>query len=68
MIAMKAYFFLQRLVANERGLTLPEYAIGLGLALVVGTAALATLGTDISGTMTDAGTIMPRCGDDGITC
>ena len=60
---MKAFF--KRLIGNERGLTLPEYGIGLALAIGVGTVALGGLATDITGTMTAAGNAM--CDADG-TC
>jgi len=59
MIAMKAYFFLQRLVANERGLTLPEYGIGLALAIGLGTLALSNLAGEVAGSMNEAGSLMP---------
>lgn len=54
---MKAFF--KRLIGNERGLTLPEYGIGLALAIGVGTLALGGLADTISGTMTGAGNEMP---------
>lgn len=54
---MKAFF--KRLIGNERGLTLPEYGIGLALAIGVGTAALGGLADQINGTMTGAGLEMP---------
>jgi len=60
---MKAFF--KRLIGNERGLTLPEYGIGLALAVGVGTLALGNLATDITDTMAGVGAEMP-C--DGGTC
>lgn len=60
MIAMKAYFFLQRLVGNERGLTLPEYGIGLALAIGLGTVALSGLADSVAGSMDAAGDLMPQ--------
>lgn len=55
---MKAFF--HRLIADEKGLTLPEYGIGLALAVAVGTAALAGLGGEINSAATAAGTLMPN--------
>lgn len=51
--------FIKRLLSNESGLTLPEYGIGLALAIGVGTAALAGLATEINGTLNGAGSLMP---------
>jgi pilus assembly protein Flp/PilA len=45
---------LARLNRCEEGATLVEYGIALGLALAVGTGALATLGGSVSGKMTEA--------------
>lgn len=43
-----------RLIKDEKGVTLVEYAIALTLAVAVGTAALSNLGTATSGKMDDA--------------
>ena len=51
----------QRLIGNECGLTLPEYGIGLALAIGVGVVALGGLGDEITQAMTGAGQAMP-CG------
>ena len=56
----------QRLVGNERGLTLPEYGIGLALAIGVGVVALGGLGDEITQAMTGAGQAMP-CGEESTT-
>ena len=62
---MKAFF--KRLIGNERGLTLPEYGIGLALAIGVGTLALGGLADQITGSMIGAGNEMP-CDADGNNC
>ncbi len=43
---------------NDEGVTLVEYGVSLALAVAVGTGALLTLGTDVSGVMGDASGIM----------
>ncbi|PWJ20308.1 Flp family type IVb pilin [Jannaschia seohaensis] len=55
-----------RLISNERGLTLPEYGIGLALAIGVGVVALGGLGDEITEAMTGAGNAMP-CGSESTT-
>lgn len=55
---MKAFF--QRLINDDSGLTLPEYGIGLALAVGVGTVALGGLSTDITEAMTGTGVCMPQ--------
>ena len=55
---MKAFF--QRLIGNDRGLTLPEYGIGLALAVAVGVTAMGALSTDITDAMTGTGVCMPQ--------
>ena len=52
--------FIMRLIGNEQGLTLPEYGIGLALAVGVGTVALGGLSTDITDAMTGTGVCMPQ--------
>jgi hypothetical protein len=49
------YAFFKRLGKNDSGLTLPEYGIGLALAVGIGTSALALLGQDITGATGAAG-------------
>lgn len=44
---------------DERGVTLVEYGIAIALAVALGTAALETLGDDISDAMSNAGAEMP---------
>jgi len=51
--------FVIRLIGNDRGLTLPEYGIGLALAIGVGVLALGGLANEITGTMAGAGLQMP---------
>ena len=51
--------FIMRLIGNEQGLTLPEYGIGLALAVGVGTVALGGLSDDITDAMTGTGVCMP---------
>lgn len=48
-----------RLRHDQSGVTLVEYGIAIALAVGLGTAALTTLGTEIGGAMTAAGTAMP---------
>ncbi|MCU4654273.1 hypothetical protein N8I71_15635 [Roseibacterium sp. SDUM158016] len=50
-------FFL-RLRDDERGVTLVEYGIALTLAVIVGTAALTTLGNAVDGEMGQAEGLM----------
>lgn len=52
----KAFLHLRR---DESGVTLVEYGIAIALAVGLGTAALTTLGGEIGGAMTAAGTAMP---------
>jgi pilus assembly protein Flp/PilA len=47
-----------RLMKDEKGVTLVEYAIALTLAVTVGTGALLTLGGDVDAEMTDASTVL----------
>jgi len=63
---MKAFF--KRLIGNERGLTLPEYGIGLALAIGVGTVALGGLSNEITGAMVGAGLEMPCDATTGANC
>ena len=49
-----------RLRHDDEGATLVEYGIAIGLAVVLGGGALATLGTEVGGAMTAAGTAMPN--------
>jgi pilus assembly protein Flp/PilA len=44
----------------DKGATLVEYGIALGLAITLGAGAMLTLGKDVGNTMTDAGAAMPR--------
>lgn len=55
---MKAFF--KRLIGNERGLTLPEYGIGLALAIGLGTVALSGLADSVAVSMDAAGDLMPQ--------
>ncbi|WP_204115202.1 Flp family type IVb pilin [Shimia biformata] len=50
----------KRLRRDESGVTLVEYGIALALALALGTAALTTLGGEISDSLNAAGTEMPN--------
>ena len=43
----------------DEGVTLVEYGIAIGLAVAVGTAALAALGTQINTSLGVAGALMP---------
>lgn len=56
-----------RLVKNEEGVTLVEYGIALTLAVALGTAALATLATNVGGVMDDASACLGDTGSGG-TC
>jgi pilus assembly protein Flp/PilA len=47
-----------RLMKDEKGVTLVEYAIALTLAVAVGTGALFTLGADVDGQMGEASAIL----------
>jgi pilus assembly protein Flp/PilA len=47
-----------RLMKDEKGVTLVEYAIALTLAVTVGTGALLTLGDDVDAEMTDASVVL----------
>jgi pilus assembly protein Flp/PilA len=47
-----------RLSKDEEGVTLVEYGIALTLAVVVGTGALTTLGTDVDAEMGEASGIL----------
>ena len=47
-----------RLMKDEKGVTLVEYAIALTLAVTVGTDALLTLGGDVDGQMTEASDVL----------
>ncbi|MDV7269952.1 hypothetical protein RYZ20_03455 [Thioclava sp. A2] len=51
---------LSRIRKDEEGVTLVEYGIALALAVTLGTAALNTLATEVGGSMTAAGTVMPN--------
>lgn len=53
---MKLTNLLARFRRDEKGVTLVEYGIGITLALVLGTAALSNLATDIGEGMAAAGT------------
>ena len=48
-----------RLRRDERGVTLVEYGIAIGLAVAIGIGALTVLSNDISGAMSTAGSAMP---------
>ena len=50
---------LRRFGRDERGVTLVEYGIAIALAVTLGTAALTTLGGNISTAMGKAGACMP---------
>jgi pilus assembly protein Flp/PilA len=43
----------------DKGATLVEYGIALGLAVTLGAGAMATLGGDVGGAMAEAGKAMP---------
>lgn len=58
MVNMIAKVFT-RLRKNDKGATLVEYGVALALAITLGAGALATLGTDVGNTMTDAGNALP---------
>lgn len=47
-----------RLVKDEKGVTLVEYAIALTLAVSVGAGALLTLGTDVDTEIAGASTVL----------
>lgn len=49
---------LARFGRNDEGATLVEYGIALGLAVALGSAALATLATDVGGRMGEASTAL----------
>jgi len=49
-----------RLRHDDEGATLVEYGIALGLAIALGAGALATLATDVGGSMTAAGAALPK--------
>ena len=55
-LVLKAFI---RLRHDDAGVTLVEYGIALALAVTFGVAALTTLGGEIGGAMTAAGTQMP---------
>lgn len=50
---------IARLRYDERGVTLVEYGIAIGLAVAIGAGALQLLSTDISDAMSAAGSAMP---------
>lgn len=47
-----------RLMRDEKGVTLVEYAIALTLAVVVGAGALTVLGGDVDAEMTEASVVL----------
>ena len=47
-----------RLMKDEKGVTLVEYAIALTLAVTVGVGALTTLGDDVDAEMGDASAVL----------
>ncbi len=47
-----------RLLRDEKGVTLVEYAIALTLAVVVGAGALTVLGGDVDAEMTEASVVL----------
>lgn len=51
---------LTRLAHDTRGVTLVEYGIAIALAVLVGSATLATLGGEIGVALGAAGTAMPN--------
>ena len=55
-LVLKAFI---RLRHDDAGVTLVEYGIALALAVTFGVAALTTLGGEIGGAMSAAGTQMP---------
>ncbi|MEI4486859.1 hypothetical protein V8J36_11715 [Frigidibacter sp. MR17.14] len=65
---MKLTKLLARFRRDEKGVTLVEYGIGITLALVLGTGALATLAGNIGTSMASAGSVM--CTGEGadVTC
>ncbi len=62
---MKSFF--TRLLKDDSGLTLPEYGIGLALAVGVGTVALGGLAGGITDAMTGAGVCMPNADGTAVT-
>ena len=54
---MKLFKLLRK---DEKGVTLVEYGIAIALAVGLGTAALTTLGNEVSDGMGAAGTQMPN--------
>lgn len=57
---MKTYLknTFARLMKNEEGVTLVEYAIALTLAIAVGVGALSALGTDVNTQMGEASVVL----------
>ena len=65
---MKTIF--ARLFKDEKGLTLPEYGVGLALAILVGVAAMGGLSGEINSSMEAAGeqVITGGCDANGANC